>query len=57
MKQRILKIISNIKESLKDIDNGITTNQLLDDIYESLNQIEDEIYSDDTDAFREDEDY
>jgi hypothetical protein len=55
MKQRILKIVSDIKESIASAD----TDELLDDIYEKLNQIEDEIYTDDeADMFSdEDEDY
>ena len=47
MKQSILKIVENIKDTLKGIDNDGVTHPLLDDIYESLAQIEDEIYEDD----------
>jgi len=47
MKQSILKIVGNIKDTLRSIDNDGVTHPLLDDIYESLAQIEDEIYEDD----------
>lgn len=47
MKQRILKIVNDIKDTLKDIDNDGVSHPMLDDIYESLAQIEDEIYEDD----------
>jgi len=47
MKQSILKIVENIKDTLRSIDNDGITHPLLDDIYESLAQIEDEIYEDD----------
>ena len=47
MKQSILKIVENIKDTLRSIDNDGVTHPLLDDIYESLAQIEDEIYEDD----------
>jgi hypothetical protein len=47
MKQSILKIVENIKDTLRSIDNDGVTHPMLDDIYESLAQIEDEIYEDD----------
>lgn len=47
MKQSILKLVENIKDTLRSIDNDGITHPLLDDIYESLAQIEDEIYEDD----------
>jgi len=56
MKQRILKIVNEMKETLKKADSEIS---VIDELYESLNQIEDEIYTDDmNDGFSdEDEDY
>jgi hypothetical protein len=47
MKQQILKIVNDIKDTLKSIDNDGVSHPMLDDIYESLAQIEDEIYEDD----------
>jgi len=56
MKQRILKIVNEMKETLKRADNSL---DCIDELYESLNAIEDEIYTDDmADGFSdEDEDY
>jgi hypothetical protein len=58
MKQTILKIVSEMKETLKSLNSEFSTS-IIDELYESLNQIEDEIYTDDiTDGFSdEDEDY
>lgn len=47
MKQNILKIVNRIKDNLKDIDNDGVYHALLDDIYDSLAEIEEEIYDDD----------
>ena len=47
MKQQILKIVNDIKDTLKSIDNDGVSHPMLDDIYESLAQLEDEIYEDD----------
>jgi len=60
MKQRILKLVNQIKENLKSIDADGISHPLLEDVYESLELIEDEIYEDDAqqDALSfEDEDY
>ncbi len=60
MKQRILKIVNQIKENLKSIDKDGVSHPLLEDVYENLELIEDEIYEDDAqmDALSfEDEDY
>lgn len=48
MKQSILKIVAQIKEHLKQIDDDGVSHPLLDDVYESLNLIEDEVYDDDS---------
>ncbi len=48
MKQSILKIVAQIKDHLKQIDDEGVSHPLLDDIYESLNLIEDEVYDDDS---------
>lgn len=60
MKQRILKIVNQIKENLKSIDKDGVNHPLLEDVYENLELIEDEIYEDDAqmDALSfEDDDY
>lgn len=60
MKTKILKIVNEIKEHLKDIDNDGVYHSRLEDIYESLSLIEDTIYDDDmnVDGFEhEDEDF
>jgi hypothetical protein len=60
MKQKILKLVNLIKEDLKAIDKDGVTHPLIDNVYETLELIEDEIYEDDAaaDALSfEDEDY
>lgn len=59
MSQKILKIVNQIKDNLKAIDNDGVYHPLHDDIYDQLSLIEDEIYSEDgLDEFGfEDEDY
>jgi len=60
MKQKILKLVNLIKEDLKAIDKDGITHPLIDNVYETLELIEDEIYEDDAaaDALSfEDEDY
>lgn len=47
MKENILKIVNRIKDNLKDIDNDGVYHDLLDTIYDSLTEIEEEIYEDD----------
>jgi hypothetical protein len=47
MKKEILKLVEEIKGNLKQIDEDGVYHALLDDIYESLALIEDEIYEDD----------
>lgn len=47
MKKQILKLVEEIKGNLKQIDEDGVYHALLDDIYESLALIEDEIYEDD----------
>jgi hypothetical protein len=47
MKESILKIVNRIKEDLKDIDSDGVQHELLDSIYDSLVEIEEEIYEDD----------
>lgn len=50
MKQKILKIVNEIKDHLKDIDNDGVYHSRLEDIYDSLSLIEDTIYDDDMDV-------
>ena len=47
MKKENLKLVEEIKGNLKQIDEDGVYHALLDDIYESLALIEDEIYEDD----------
>lgn len=47
MKKEILKIVYQIKENLKDIDNDGIYHPLLDSIYENLSEIEEVISEDD----------
>ena len=51
MKAKILKIVAELKELVREMDDSGTTESFLDEIYDKLNQIEDEIYDD------EDENY
>jgi hypothetical protein len=60
MKQKILKLVNLIKEELKAIDKYGVSHPLIDNVYETLELIEDEIYEDDAQADAlsfEDEDY
>ena len=60
MKQQILKLVNQIKEDLKTIDRDGVTHPLIDNVYETLELIEDEIYEDDAAAdvlSFEDDDY
>jgi hypothetical protein len=60
MKQKILKLVNLIKEDLKAIDKDGVSHPLIDNVYETLELIEDEIYEDDAQADAlsfEDEDY
>jgi hypothetical protein len=45
MKQRILRLVNEIKDTLKEIDNDVQ-HPLLDEVYEYLSEIEEEIYED-----------
>jgi hypothetical protein len=44
MKQELLKQIASIKDDLKQIENEGTYHPLLDTIWETLAEMEDEIY-------------
>ena len=59
MNQKILKLINQIKDNLKQIDDEGVYHPLHDEIYDQLALIEDELYADsDTEGFDfEDEDY
>lgn len=59
MNQKILKIVNQIKDNLKAIDNDGVYHPLHDEIYDQLSLIEDELYtSEDLDGFDfEDEEY
>jgi len=53
MKQEILKLVNQIKENIKKLDGEGIEHPIIDEIYESLELIEDEIYNDD----EEDDEY
>ena len=60
MKQRILKLVNQIKDNLKSIDKDGVSHPLHDAIYDQLSLIEDEIYDDDANDIQlqfEEEDY
>ena len=60
MKQKILKLVNLIKEDLKIIDKDGVSHPLIDNVYETLELIEDEFYEDDAQADAlsfEDEEY
>jgi hypothetical protein len=59
MNQKILKIVNQIKDNLKQIDDEGVYHPLHDEIYDQLSLIEDELYTnEDLDRFNfEDEDY
>lgn len=59
MKAQILKIVSQLKELVREMDEDGVREGILDDVYDKLNQIEDEIYDDDmgSESYGEDEDY
>ncbi len=54
MNQKILKIVNQIKESLRQLDSD--DNELVDGIYDSLSEIEDLIYEEESDMFEDEED-
>lgn len=53
MNQEILKIVNRIKENLRQIDSE--DNDVIDGIYDSLSEIEDLIYEEESDIFEDDE--
>lgn len=59
MKAQILKIVSELKELVREMDESGVAEGTLDEVYDKLNQIEDEIYDDDasSDSYDEDENY
>lgn len=59
MKAKILKIVAELKELVREMDESGTTETGLDEVYDKLNQIEDEIYDDDmsSESYDEDENY
>ena len=59
MQNKILKIVNEIKDYLKNIDNDGVYHPLHEEIYDKLSLIEDEVYSqEESDGFNfEDEDY
>lgn len=50
MNQEILKIVNRIKENLRQIDSDV-----VDEIYDSLSEIEDLIYEEESDMFQDEE--
>lgn len=56
MNQKVLRLINQIKDNLKQIDNEGVYHPLHDEIYDQLSLIEDELYADnDSDGFDYDE--
>lgn len=56
MNQKILKIISRIKENLRDLkDFDLEEDNVVDEIYESLSEIEELIYEEESDVFQDEE--
>ena len=56
MNQKILKVVNQIKDNLKQIDNEGVYHPLHDEIYDQLSLIEDELYTEsDLDGFSFDE--
>jgi len=56
MKQRILRLVNEIKITLKEIDNDVQ-HPLLDEVYEYLSEIEEEIYEDEDEEGIDIQDY
>jgi len=57
MNQKILKVVTKIKENLKEVEMDGITHSLFDDIYDNLGEIEDIIYdSEMEDGYTNDED-
>ena len=57
MNQKILKILNQIKDNLKQIDDEGVYHPLHDDIYDQLSLIEEELYADnEMEGFSFDED-
>lgn len=44
MNQKILRLVDQIKENLKEIEMDGVTHSLFDDVYDRLGEIEDVIY-------------
>jgi hypothetical protein len=59
MKAQILKIVSQLKELVREMDEDGVQEGTLDEVYDKLNQIEDEIYDDDmgSESYDDDENY
>ncbi len=59
MKAQILKIVSQLKELVREMDEDGVHEGALDEVYDKLNQIEDEIYDDDmgSESYDDDENY
>ena len=53
MNQKILKIVSQIKENLRKFDGEEM--ESIDEIYDSLSEIEDLIYEQESDTFEDEE--
>lgn len=49
MNQKILRLVDQIKENLKEIELDGVTHALFDDVYDKLGEIEDVIYDSEMD--------
>lgn len=56
MTQRLLKLINQIKEEFRDLDDEGISHPIIDSIYEKLSELEDVLYEHDESA-DEQEDY
>ena len=59
MKERILRIVDDIRENLNQVDGEGLDPKVLQEIMDNLNIIEDELYNDDIASygFNEDDEY
>ena len=59
MKAEILRIVAELKELVREMDDANTSESSLEEMYDKLNQIEDTIYDDDlgSETYEQDENY
>lgn len=59
MKAEILRIVAELKELVREMDDANTSESSLEEMYDKLNQIEDTIYDDDlgSETYEQDDNY